>query len=123
MPALKARIRAWYEPDDWDIPDEIRCAPKTPRELDQLGISQAFDQLFDKLYFDMAGSGAGWTPMIKAALAVIRPDRICFGTDYPFDVHDVQGMKDFIENIKGLDIPDQDKRLILGENIKELYNV
>jgi len=124
MPALKARIRAWFEPVGWEgIPAEIQYTPKTPRELDELGLSKAFDELFDKLYFDMAGSGAGWIPMMKAALAVIRTDRLCFGTDYPFDIHNAQDMSLFINNIKQLDIPESDKRLILGENTKNLFKI
>ena len=123
MPGQKARIRAWFEPEGWDVPDDIKYLPKTPQELDELGLSKAFDELFDKLYFDMAGSGAGWIPMMEAALLTIRTDRICFGTDYPFDIHDARGVRAFIDNIKKLDIPDADKRLMLGENIKKLFKI
>ena len=123
MPALKARLRAWFEPEGWDIPAEIKSCPKTPRELDELGLFRAFDELFDRLYFDMAGSGAGWVPMIEAALLTMRTDRICFGTDYPYDMHNAEDIKSFVENIKQLDIPENDKRLILGENIKNLFKV
>jgi len=123
MPGLKGRLRAWFEPEGLDIPAEIKNTPKTPRELDALGIPQAFDAVFDKLYFDMAGSGAGWLPAIKAALATLRTDRICFGTDYPHDMHTAQDIKSFIDTIKQLDTPEQDKRLMLGENIKRLFKV
>ena len=123
MPGQKARVRAWFEPEGWHVPNEIKHSPKTPRELDELGLSKAFDELFDKIYFDMAGSGAGWIPMIKAALLIMRPDRICFGTDYPFDIHNAQDIRLFIDNIKKLDIPEIDKRLMLGENIKNLFKI
>ncbi len=123
MPGLKARLRAWFEPEGWDIPDEIKNCPKTPRELHELGLSEAFDELFYTLYFDMAGSGAGSMAMIKAALLTIRTDRICFGTDYPFDVHNAEDVRSFIDNIKQLDIPETDIRLMLGENIKNLFRV
>lgn len=125
MPALKARVRAKFQPEGWPIPDDDECKNnnKTPGELDRLGLSKAFDELFDKLYFDMAGAGAGWVPMINAALAVLRTDRICFGTDYPFDVRVAEDVKCFIDNIKKLKIPDADKRLMLGENIKKLFKV
>jgi len=123
MPALKARIRAWFEPEGWDIADEFRNRAKTPRELDELGLARAFDELFDKLYFDMAGSGEGWMPMIKVGLLTIRTDRTCFGTDYPFEVHNAEDIRSFIDNIKQLDIPDAEKRLMLGENIKHLFQI
>jgi len=123
MPALKARLRAWYEPEGWDIPGEIINCPKTPRELNELGLFKAFDELFDKLYMDMAGSGAGWIPMIEAALLTMRTDRMCFGTDYPYDMHNAEDIRTFIDNIKQLDIPENDKRMMLGENIKTLFKI
>ncbi len=123
MPGQKARLKAWFEPVGWPIPDEIKNCPKTPKELEEIGLSKAFDDIFDKLYFDMAGAGAGWTPMIKAALLTIRADRTCFGTDYPFDIHDAGGVKSFMDTVKQLDIPDLDKRLMLGENIKNLFKI
>ena len=123
MPGQKARIRAWFEPEGWNVPDEIKHSPKTPKELDELGLSKAFDDLFDKLYFDMAGQGAGWLPMMKIALSTFRTDRICFGTDYPFDVHNAQDFEAFIDNIKSLNITEKEKRLILGENAKRLFNI
>lgn len=123
MPGLKARLRAWFEPEGWDVPAEIKNCAKTPRELDELGLSKAFDELFDKIYFDMAGSGAGWIPAIKAALLMIRTDRMCFGTDYYPDIHTAEDIRSFIDNIKQLDIPEADKRSMLGENIKNLFKV
>jgi aminocarboxymuconate-semialdehyde decarboxylase len=119
----KARLMAWFEPEGWKIPADIKDCPKTPRELDALGITKAFNEIFDKLYFDMAGAGAGWVPSIKGALLMIRPDRICFGTDYPYDMHTAEDIKSFVNTIKDLDIPESDKRLMLGENIKKLFKI
>ncbi len=123
MPGQKARLRAWFETENRTIPVEIKSSPKTPRELDELGLSQDFDNIFNKLYFDMAGSGAGWMPMMKTALLMFRADRVCFGTDYPFDVHNSQDIRLFIDNIKKLDIPEDEKRLMLGENVKKLFKI
>lgn len=125
MPALKARVRAWFQPDNWNIPDsdESKNNGKSPRELDEFGLSRAFDTLFDKLYFDMAGAGAGWLPMINAALAVLRTDRMCFGTDYPFDVRVAKDTEYFIDTVKALKISDADKQLMLGGNIKRLFKM
>jgi predicted TIM-barrel fold metal-dependent hydrolase len=122
MPALKGRIMAWFEPQGWDIPDHLKNMAKTPRELKNLGLDKAFEEIFDKLYFDTAGFG-GWLPITEAAAKTIRTDRLCFGTDYPFEIHDTEDVKGFIENIKNLAIPEADKRHILGENIKRLFNI
>lgn len=123
MPALKGRLRAYFEPDGWDIPAEVKGCLKPPREVEELGLSEAFDELFDKLHFDMAGAGGGWLPMIEAALPGIRTDRLCFGTDYPFDMHKAEDVRSFIDNIRQLDISESDKRLILGDNIKRLFKM
>jgi len=123
LPGQKARLRAWFEPAALKIPAEIKNCPKTPRELNELGIPKAFDEIFNKIYVDMAGAGAGWIPAIKVALLMIRPDRICFGTDYPYDMHTAEDIRAFINTIKNLDIPGNDKRLMLGENIKRLFKL
>jgi predicted TIM-barrel fold metal-dependent hydrolase len=123
MQALQARLRAWYEADGFKIPAEIKGSPKTPRELEETGLSAAFDELFGKIYFDMSGSGAGWLPMIKASLLLIPAQRTCFGTDYPYDMHSAQDIRQFIDIIKGLRISEARKRAILGGNVQRLFNI
>lgn len=123
MPGLRARLEAWYDPEGWNIPAGIKACGKTPRELAETKIDKAFEELFNKIYFDTAGAGAGSTPIIKSALLNMRADRLCFGSDYAFDIREPKDMKAFIENIKGLDIPEKDKKLILGGNIKRLFKI
>jgi len=48
--------------------------------------------------------------MLNAALAMLRTDRMCFGTDFPFDIRVPQDVKYFIDNIKALKIPDEEKK-------------
>lgn len=122
IPSLKGRVLAWFEPEGWEIPKEIKTQPKTPRELKKLGIDKAFDELFDKIYFDTAGFG-GWMPITESATKVIRTDRLCFGTDYPFEIHEAQDIKIFIDNIKKLQLSESEKRNILGENIRSLFKL
>lgn len=122
IPALKGRILAHFEPEGWDVPEEIKGRPKTPRELKETGLEAAFEELFGKLYFDTAGFG-GWMPITEAAAKTISSDRLCFGTDYPFEIHEAQDVKIFVESIKNLDISEQDKRNILGENVKSLFKI
>jgi predicted TIM-barrel fold metal-dependent hydrolase len=47
-------------------------------------LSQPFTELFDRLYFDMAGFEGG-NLALDSALAGISPDRLVFATDYPQD--------------------------------------
>jgi predicted TIM-barrel fold metal-dependent hydrolase len=65
----------------------------------------------------------GWMPIAEAAIKTIRADRLCFGTDYPFEIHDARDVKEFAENIGHLDLSEQDKRNILGENIRRLFKL
>jgi predicted TIM-barrel fold metal-dependent hydrolase len=51
----------------------------------------------------------------------IGRDRIVFGTDYPMPyVGQVHQMKDFVEVIQGLDLPDDDLEGILCGNVEHL---
>jgi predicted TIM-barrel fold metal-dependent hydrolase len=120
--SLKGRIKAHFEPEGWAVPEHIRGLPKTPRELEETGLDKAFEELFGKLYFDTSGFG-GWMPIAEAAIRTIRCDRLCFGTDYPFEIHDTQDVKTYIDNIKALDISGKDKQNILGENAKRLFRL
>ncbi|MBW1803235.1 MAG: amidohydrolase [Deltaproteobacteria bacterium] len=122
IPSQKGRMMAWHEPEDWQVPDNIKGMPKTPVELEELGLDKDFEDLWGKLYFDTAGFG-GWMPITEAATKTIMIERLCFGTDYPFEIHNARDVKAFIDNIKALDIPEQDKKNILGENIKRLFKL
>ncbi len=122
IPGLKGRIMARFEPEGWKVPPELKGAAKSPREQKQLGLDRAFEEIFSTLYFDTAGSG-GWMPNVRSALMAIRTDRLCWGTDYPFDIHEPEDVKIYIDNIKQLDIPEPDKRNILGENVKRLFKL
>jgi predicted TIM-barrel fold metal-dependent hydrolase len=51
-------------------------------------------------------------------IRTIGSDRILFGSDYPW----INPRKD-IERINGLNISDNDKKLILGENAARLFNL
>ena len=124
MPGLKARIKAFYEPEGWPVPEaEVKYNGKSPRELEELGLAKSFDELFNKVYFDMAGAGAGSMEMLNAGLATLRTDRTCFGTDYPFDLRTSKDLKYFIDNIKKLNVSDSEKALMLGGNTKRLFGI
>lgn len=120
VPFLLGRIMSWYSPEDGTIPKEKIGLPKTISEFEDFGLKDGFDKLFDRLYINMAGTG-GWMPAVKQALLSIKPDRICFGSDYPFEMGRPDDLKTYIEGIKGLDIPEQDIAKMLGENVKNLF--
>lgn len=122
VPFLLGRIMSWYYPPDKDLPKEKIDNPKTIKEFEELGLREGFWRLFDRIYFNMAGTG-GWMPAVKQALMVIKPDRLCFGSDFPHEMSRPKDFKGYLDGIKKVDIEEKDKVKILGGNIKRLFKL
>lgn len=120
VPFLLGRIMSWHIPHDGGIPEEKIDLPKTIKEFEDFGLKGNFNKLLDRMYFDMAGTG-GWMPAVKQALLAIKSERLCFGTDYPYEMSRAADLKAYIGGIKRLDIPEEDKAKILGGNLKRLF--
>jgi aminocarboxymuconate-semialdehyde decarboxylase len=122
MPVLKERVVSWHQPEKWNLPEDVRGHALTPRELKERGLWEDFHRQFDKLYFDSAGFG-GSMVMMRAAVDGIKRGRITFGTDYPFEFRDPRDVRQYIADIKSLDISEEDKRNILGQNVLDLFKI
>ncbi len=122
MPSLKWRMLSWHQPDNWDLPEELRGHALGRRELKERGLWQDFHRQFDKLYFDSAGFG-GAVEMMRTMVDGIRRDRITFGTDYPLEYRDPRDVREFIANITSLAISEEDKKNILGQNVLSLFKI
>ncbi len=82
-----------------------------------------FEDHFNRLYFDMAGYEGGMNA-VKCALVAIHPQRLLFGTDYPFNFADVpSAVKEYIQNIRKLDLSQQAIEGILGGNASRLLGI
>ncbi len=82
-----------------------------------------FRKYFNRLYFDMAGCG-GEVNAVKAALTAISPQKLLFGTDYPYEFSkDPQGLRDYIDKIRKLDLPGESIEGMLGGNAAELLGL
>ena len=82
-----------------------------------------FNNYFNKIYFDMAGFEGGMNT-VKCALTAIRPERLLFATDYPPNfTDDPQAAKNYIENLKKLDLSSDSIEAILGGNAANLLNI
>ena len=69
---------------------------------------------FGKLYFDMAGYEGGMKA-VRCALMTIRPERLVYGTDYPYNfTNDPAGAKKYIADIRRLDLPSKTIDDMLG---------
>jgi predicted TIM-barrel fold metal-dependent hydrolase len=71
----------------------------------------------------MAGYEGGMNA-VKCALTTISPERMVFGTDYPYNFRDdPQGVKQYIENIRKLALPPKSIDGMLGLNAAELLGL
>ena len=106
--ALKERIEYWFD------------APGARGSR----IKVSFDEYFRKIYFNLAGHHGGMNA-VKCALTTISPSRLVFGSDYPQEFFDEDPMKikTYIENIKNLEMDEQSKGLMLGENARQLLGL
>src|SRR5678809_780822 len=76
--SLKGRMMAFFETEDADIPSDMKGYLKTQSEQKTFGLTERFEKLFQRLYFDTAGTGA-WQPAMAAAFNITTPARIMFG--------------------------------------------
>jgi predicted TIM-barrel fold metal-dependent hydrolase len=83
-------------------------------------ISRPWREYFDKLFFNMAGREIGMAA-VKSALTNISPQKLMFGTDWPFNYdRNPEGATRYIEEIRKLDLPEQDIDDMLGGNAARL---
>ena len=91
--------------------------------------AENFIKYFDKLYFNMAGYEGGMNA-VKCALTTIKPERLLFGTDYypnftatPEGAKDAVDCKQYIEDVKALDLPKETIDDILAGTAKKLLGI
>ena len=83
-------------------------------------LTKPLKQYFEKIYFNLAGATGGMNA-VKCALTTISPNRMLFATDYPQNFKgNAEGMREYIKNIRKLDLSEEAKDRILGKNAAEL---
>ena len=122
MPLWIGRMMFHFLPEGFALPDKYKTVPRTPRIRKELGLDEIFMDLFGKMYFDSSGF-QGWLPITQATLLTVKPQRMVFGTDYGFEMIEAQDIKAFIDNIKAMEIPEADRRAILGDTARELFKI
>ena len=86
-------------------------------------ISKPWREYFDKLYFNMAGREVGMAA-VKSALTTISPDRLMFGTDWPYNFdHEPAEVKRYIEEIRKLPLSQEEVDGMLGGNAAKLLGI
>jgi predicted TIM-barrel fold metal-dependent hydrolase len=93
-------------------------------------LPKTFEEYFDRLHFDMAGF-EGSAIALRCALEVIKPERMLFATDYPqnFNSNDpkqgrsVDGVREYIDEIRGLPLEAAVTDAMLGKNAATLLKI
>ncbi|MFC1947791.1 amidohydrolase family protein [Chloroflexota bacterium] len=86
-------------------------------------ISKPWREYFDKLYFNMAGREIGMAA-VKSALTNISPQKLMFGTDWPFNYdRNPAGAAQYIDEIRKLDLTEKDIDDMLGGNAARLLSI
>lgn len=120
--SLKGRMMAFFETDDAPIPADMRGYLKTQAEQKQFGITERYEKLFQRLYFDTAGTGA-WLPSIAAAFNITTPDRIMFGSDYPLECKTAANIIESLEMVRQAPCSAAEKSAILGNTAAGLFKL
>jgi predicted TIM-barrel fold metal-dependent hydrolase len=116
--AIKERFTRYLKVWGKGIWTELGGTPPFPEPLDK-----QFEDHFNRLYFDMAGYEGGMNA-VKCALVAIDPRKLLFGTDYPFNFTDISsGVKEYIRNIRSLDLPQEVVEGMLGGNAAGLLGI
>ena len=61
--------------------------------------------------------------VMRASVDGTRRDRITFGTDYPYEFRAPEDTREYIAGVKSLNISEEEKRNILGENVLRLFKI
>jgi uncharacterized protein len=93
-------------------------------------LRRPFEESFGRLYFDTAGFEGG-PAALRCGLEGIRADRLVFATDYPQDFtgattqtgKGIEGIRDYIDLIRGLPLPGGAARAILGDTARRLLRL
>ena len=120
--ALKGRMMAFFETEDAPIPPDMRGYLKTQNEQKRFGITERFERLFQRLYFDTAGTGA-WLPSMAAAFNITSADRIMFGSDYPLECKTAANIIESLDMVRQAPCSAENKTNILGKTAAGLFNL
>lgn len=120
--SLKGRMMAFFEPEDAEVPSELKGYLKTQSEQKRLGLAERFERLFRSLYFDTAGTGA-WRPALEAAFSIASADRILFGTDYPLECKTAANIRESLDVVREAARSADERAAILGRTASGLFKL
>ncbi|OGQ84245.1 MAG: hypothetical protein A3F90_13690 [Deltaproteobacteria bacterium RIFCSPLOWO2_12_FULL_60_19] len=120
--SLKGRMMAFFEPEDAEVPTELKGYLKTQSEQKRFGLAERFEKLFRALYFDTAGTGA-WRPALEAAFNIASADRIMFGTDYPLECKTAANILESLAVVREAARSPEERAAMLGKTAAGLFKI
>ncbi|MCL1896220.1 MAG: amidohydrolase [Clostridiales bacterium] len=100
--------------------------PKKPKKkeamqrLDTSDAERIQGYLKNNIYFDTTHPASWGKEQVECAIKVCGADHILFGASFPVFY---SWMSDGVEFMKGLDITDEERRLVMGENAVRLFKL
>ena len=116
---LKGRIAMFFERPGVAL---NRLLPRTRSEQHEEGLDTIFEDLWSRLYFDTAGTGA-WSPIIEFTARIAGADHLAFGTDYPLESHSPETMRELTTMIETLELEPTERATIASGTAQELLGV
>jgi len=117
-------VHLFSKRDALNLRNLIRAHPETIFVIAHvmgLGVfSAAADQdAFRNVYFDTSPPNLTPRGLVEKALEIFGAGRLLLGSDTPYGKNNLEAA---IARVRGLDISDEDKALILGENARRIYS-
>ncbi|HUZ22007.1 MAG TPA: amidohydrolase family protein [Acidimicrobiales bacterium] len=117
-PYLKGRLQMFFT-----APGAApRSLPRTQRELAEEGLDVAFERLWSRIFADTAGNG-GWTPVTRAALEILSPERLCFGSDFPLESHSGATLAELTGTLSALGLAPDERAALAAGNAAALLGI
>lgn len=104
------------------LPYFVRRIESTFNRYLRDNISRHISQYWGNIYGDTAVDGT--VAAYPCGYAFFGPDRLMYGSDYPFGVEAGEAyIRENLAGVKAMDIPSQDMEKILGGNAKKLLRI
>ena len=78
------------------------------------------DQIRDNIFYEMSHAQPWGKELLECAVKILGADHIIFGSSYPVRAEWLTEGAAFVQK---LDISEEEKKMILGENAENIYNL
>lgn len=122
LPAVLGRVIGKHQPDELEIPAADYGQWLTFHHAEKLGVVEHFMGLLHNFCFDTAGHG-GWPPLMEFAIKVLGVDKLCFGTDFPYDFNQAEYVCQNIADLRDMGLTAKEEVQFFSGNIKQIFKI